>query len=116
MRVDCITHINMHAFDIFDVRACMQSRRSYGVYARAVNVQQASAAAAVATAKTDVAVADASRATKKQDKFWMRDPQDGLLGPREPVRRGGRRRAPQPADPPQVNSSGADQKAVRANA
>ncbi|XP_066387788.1 late embryogenesis abundant protein Lea5-D-like [Miscanthus floridulus] len=58
------------------------SRRSYsGVYARAVTVQQSSAAAAVATAKTDVAVADASRATTKQDKFWMRDPKTGCWVP-----------------------------------
>ena len=71
----------MHAFDIFDVRACMQSRRSFGVYARAVNVQQASAAAAVATAKTDVAAADAVRAANKPDKFWMRDPKTGCWVP-----------------------------------
>ncbi|EER92160.1 hypothetical protein BDA96_01G367700 [Sorghum bicolor] len=60
-------------------------RRSYGVYATAVNVQHASAAAAVAAtpmAKTDVvaAAADASRA-KQDDKFWMRDPKTGCWIP-----------------------------------
>lgn len=55
----------------------MRSRRSYGVYARAVNVQ--ASAASVAMAKTDAA---AERATKKQqDRFWMRDPKTGCWIP-----------------------------------
>ncbi|CAN6306338.1 unnamed protein product [Urochloa humidicola] len=53
------------------------NRRSYGVYARAVNVHVSSAAAG---RTTDGAVDGAGTATKKEV-FWMRDPKTGCWIP-----------------------------------
>ena len=58
-----------------------RSQRSYGVYARAVNVH-GSAAAAVGRATADGGgAADGGRATGNKDVFWMRDPKTGCWIP-----------------------------------
>ena len=58
-----------------------RSQRSYGVYARAVNVH-GSAAAAVGRATADGGgAADGGRATGNKDVFWMRDPKTGCWMP-----------------------------------
>nr|ABF96460.1 Late embryogenesis abundant protein [Oryza sativa Japonica Group] len=60
-----------------------QSRRCYGVYARAVVTTRASDAAA-AGRRTDVASA-ATAATAKRDVAWMRDPKTGCWAPENRV-------------------------------
>lgn len=73
----------LHIFNLFSLWACvcMYRQRSYGVYARAVNVHVTAAAAAGRTT-TDGGAADGRRASsKKQDVFWMRDPKTGCWIP-----------------------------------
>ncbi|CAL4939844.1 unnamed protein product [Urochloa decumbens] len=56
----------------------VNSRRSYGVYARAVNVHVSSAAAG----RTKDGAADGAwTATRKKEVFWMRDPKTGCWIP-----------------------------------
>ncbi|CAN6319695.1 unnamed protein product [Urochloa humidicola] len=54
------------------------NQRSYGVYARAVNVHVSTAAAG---RTTDGAVDGAGTATRKKEVFWMRDPNTGCWIP-----------------------------------
>nr|CAB3495676.1 unnamed protein product [Digitaria exilis] len=66
---------------ISSVVSGLLQQRSYGVYARAVNVHVTAAAAAGRTT-TDGGAADGRRASsKKQDVFWMRDPKTGCWIP-----------------------------------
>jgi hypothetical protein len=55
------------------------SRRSYGVDARPVNVQVSAAAAA--TVERTAGGAGTGMATSNKDAFWMRDPKTGFWIP-----------------------------------
>ncbi|TKV95670.1 hypothetical protein SEVIR_9G377900v4 [Setaria viridis] len=65
--------------NISSVLSGLINRRSYGVYARAVNVHVSATAAVGRTA--DGAADGGGRATSNKDVFWMRDPKTGCWIP-----------------------------------